>query len=55
MIPELRICCQTAAIDGLTPEEHYAHCTARLDEPQPDTLFDLPDLPDEPQQGGPLL
>lgn len=40
MIPELRICCQRAAIDGLTDVQHYPHCTARLD---------------EPQQGGPLL
>ncbi|MFD1546935.1 hypothetical protein [Nonomuraea guangzhouensis] len=44
--PDLRPCCQQALLD------HWAVCDARREDPPTGAL---PDLPDEPQQGGPLL
>lgn len=49
---DLRTCCQQAALDGFTPEQHYKVCDARAEDPQTDVLFELP----EPaKEGGPLL
>jgi hypothetical protein len=49
MTPDLRPCCQQAAIDGHTPVEHWPVCDARADDPQEDALFDLPG---QSKQGG---
>jgi hypothetical protein len=50
--PDLRPCCQQAAIDGITADEHFPRCDARADDPDQDALFDLTP---QPQTGGPLL
>jgi hypothetical protein len=47
--PDLRPCCQQAAIDGHTPVEHWPVCDARADDPPTGALFDLPD---QPKRGG---
>ncbi|MEU4224356.1 hypothetical protein AB0F17_08685 [Nonomuraea sp. NPDC026600] len=46
MAPDLRPCCQQVLLD------HYSVCDARREDPPTAAMFDLPD---EPQQGGPLL
>lgn len=49
MAGDLRECCRTALIDGLSELEHFPDCGARAGDPQEDALFDLPD---EPKRGG---
>lgn len=49
MTGDVRECCQTALIDGLSELEHFPDCDAREDDPPTDTLFDLPS---QPKQGG---
>jgi hypothetical protein len=51
--PDLRDCRQTAALDGITPADHYPVCDARADDPDQDALFDI--TPPKPEEGGPLL
>jgi hypothetical protein len=49
--PDLRPCCQQAAIDGHTELEHWPVCDARADDPPTGALFDLPHP--QPEKGGP--
>ena len=38
MAPHLRSCCQQAALDGLTPEQHLPYCDARREDPPTGSL-----------------
>ena len=45
MSGDLRECCQTALIDGLTLADHFPDCDAHKDDPPTDALFPLPGQP----------
>lgn len=47
----LRPCCQQAALDGETPEQHYPRCSARSEDPPTTALVSLSEL--LPEEGGP--
>lgn len=50
MTTDLRSCCQRAALDGETPEQHYPKCDGRAEDPPTPALVSLSELA---QEGGP--